>query len=243
MKNKRIAIQLPLPSLSMQSFLEKLLKDEDFFALALENPLNAAEQCGLNLEIKTFTPTDFANFFGAIAGLKEALKDADQKAFDFENIFGKPAEIRGSILEAERHQGFLKEWDNRDAFRAKEMCHTTNRYFERDRGKLGRRSVEFLQNKLADREITSLSQSQIYRDLISVRIESSETNNHTRTEWNTDTFMQSDTRSDSGVDKNFETDGISFFEEHMHGPLINPIDLASVSARLETFTQMIGNKM
>ncbi|MFH2092398.1 MAG: hypothetical protein ABIJ31_08545 [Pseudomonadota bacterium] len=241
MKNQRISIQLPLPSVSLQNFLEKLLQDERFFSLAIENPLNAMKKCGLNVETKTFTIQDFSTFFGAVAGLKDALKETDQKTLDFESIFGKPAEIRGSVLEAERFQGFYKEWDNRDALVDKQICRTTNRLFQVDRDRSGQKLTQTVREKmilaLQNQDVKISHYTQIQRDLISTTMESSETNNHTRTEWNTDTVMQSNTRSERGVNKNFE--GISMIEDIMQGPLINPVDLASVTARLEVFTQML----
>lgn len=245
MGKKRISIKIPLPSLSLKNFMEKIIKDDDFFSLALENPLAMMKDCGLNLDIKAFTPSDFANFFGALTGLKEALKDADQKSLDFESIFGEPAEIRGSMLEADRHQGFFKEWDNKDAFREKGICRTTDRYFIRDIGKEGQKPIRIAQNLdiKTQKFITPerLHLADIQRDLVSRTMESSETWNHTVTEWSTDRFSQSNTRSERGVDKNFE--GISMMEDLVQGPLIDPVDLASVSARLETFTQMLGNKL
>jgi hypothetical protein len=243
MKEKRIAIDLPLPSIAIKNFLEKILQDDNFFAFALENPMGAMKECGVNLNISAFLPSDFATFFGAVAGLKEILRKMGEKDFSFENIFGKTAEIRGSILEAELTQGFFREWDNREAFREKLKCFAANRNFELDRTKYTKTLLDIVREKLIEIESGRFQQiqrvSEIHRDIISERFPQSETNNHTRTEWNKDSISQSQSRSDSGVNKNFEKDGKRSFEDLMQGPLIDPVDLASISARLETYTQML----
>ena len=109
MKENRIKFDLPLPSISLKKFIEKVLADDDFLSLALENPIGAMKECGVNLDTAKLIPTDFANFFGALDGLKVILKEKKVENLTFENIFGQNAQIRGAILDQEISRGFYEQ--------------------------------------------------------------------------------------------------------------------------------------
>ncbi len=235
----RIAIDMPLPSISLKVFIEKSLNDDDFFELALESPLAAMKECNVNIDTSSMVPSDFKTFFGALASLKEVVKEKEIENVTFEKVFGKPAEIRGSIIEAERNQGFFMEWDNRDAFRAQDKCWSTNKTFERDRSGGVKNIAEIVRERVIDETRNRTIRVETQRDLISERFESSETNNHTRTDWTNDASMQSDRRSDAGVNQNFEKDGKRPMDELMNGPLVDAVDIAAISTRLDVASKIL----
>jgi hypothetical protein len=236
MKDKKIKFELPLPSISLKKFIEKILANDDFFSFALENPLGAFKECGVNLNAATLIPSDLANFFGALDGLKVILKEKKIEDLSFENVFGQPAQIRGAILDQEISRGFFREWDNHDAIKDKMMCYSTNQKFEALRERIGNSLKNMLQDSIV--QARSALRIETRRDMVGRTWESQETSNHTSTEWDKQD-MQSNTRSERGVDKNFERDGIAFGLDRMHGPLINPVDLAAISSRIEVFTNIV----
>lgn len=240
-KTERINISLPLPSVSFKHYIEKLIRDDDFFTRALESPLRTLEECGVNMEQSEFSVNDFATFFCALSGLKEVLKSKDKKDLTFEKIFGQPAQIIGSMIDAQVSQGFCKEWDNKTAFTQKTSSFSSSQNFSRGSDICGSgpasisnvKNVEVMQGRMAN----------IYREGPSQTFESSETWNHTRYEWSTNEFQQSNTKSEAGVSKNFETDGRGTMLDYMNGPLIHPADFSAIAARLDTFTQIVSGKI
>lgn len=223
METKRIKLELPLPSVSLKRFLEKVLADDEFFALALENPVGAMRDCGANLQASVFVPKDFATFFGALAGLRAVIKEKKLKDLSFESIFGQAAVVRGALIDAEVSRGYFREWDNRDAMAERGQCFTTEQKFEvvLDRIGIGDTNVAT--------QVAGVSQT----------FESSNTDNHTSTDWSNPNDMQRSTGSDRGVNQSFEGIGVINPGDYLRGPLINPVDLASISARIQVATQVL----
>lgn len=219
--NSRISI--PIPSVSIKQFIERSIKDDDFFARAIENPHGAMQECGVNLDKAAFLPSHFATFFGALAGVREVAQRKDKSKLSFEQIFGHPAQVRGAVLNAQASQGFCKEWDNRGAFAQRMQSFSSSQGFDKGSDLCG----------------VSETDAQIGRsariEFVGQTFESQETNNHTRTEWSTNEFQQTNSNSNRGTSKNFEGQG---FYDLLNGPLIHPTDLAAVAARLETFADL-----
>lgn len=236
MDSNRIKIELPLPSVSLKRFLEKVLADDDFFALALENPVGAMRDCGVNLHAATFIPPDFATFFGALAGLKTVIKEKKLTDLSFENIFGQGAVVRGAILDAEVSRGYFREWDNRDAMLERGQCYSTEQRFEIVRERFGVGNENIATEVRTDAEI---GRAFDVAGAVSQTFESSSTDNHTSTDWSNPNDMQRSTGSDRGVNKNFEGSGFRTPGDYLRGPLINPVDLASISARIQIATQVL----
>ena len=216
-KNRRIRYSIELPSVALKGFVEKALKDEDFFIMALENPIGAMEKCGVNLELSAFAPEDFATFFGALAGVKKLIEKKKITDISFESIFGEAADIRGSYMMAEMDRGICQDF-NRGAFIEKGTMLSFKKDFSRDKG----------------RKIALFKNIQIASELGVVGYSSteSETNRGRNTDWSTGS--QPNTKTNEYSTKNFNSVVLSI-EDIMRGPLIHPTDLASLSARLETF--------
>jgi len=134
---KRIKITIPVKSIGLKRFVEKAIREDEFFSLALENPYGAMKECGITLDL--VASADFAAFFGALAGVKEMVRKNNIKDLTFEGIFGRPADIRGtSPLEiyfadqtSERSSGSDTEWINEDAIREIRSTNGWNRNFDR----------------------------------------------------------------------------------------------------------------
>lgn len=230
-KEKRIRITIPLPSLSLKRFIEKAINEEDFFLLALENPVGAMSECGVKLDLAEFIPSDFANFFGALTGLREIVKKKPAEKLTFEAIFGHAAEIRGTLLMAEMNQGFFREWDHRKAFFQKELVISAFKNFEVDRD---RRLLSFQRlEKL--KELTALFKIEL--DFVVKTVEHAETFRYSDTDWAHPDSVQ-ERRSTSAHTKEFKKDGIESWKDLVTGPLINPVDLAELAARIEAFVNI-----
>jgi len=238
MKNDRIAVELPLPSSALKDFLKNIITNDDSFASALENPMGAMRQSGVNLNSSNLIPSDLATFFGAVAGLKQVIKEKKINDITFEKIFGQAAVVRGTILDAELTRGFFREWDNRDAFQDRTICVSTEHKFEALRERVGSSLKNALQQ--IDVKLKREVAVDMQRDLVSQTFESSETNNHTKTDWSNPNDMQTNKGSDRGVSKSFEGTGKITVGDLVSGPLINPIDLIALSARLQGFTQVLN---
>ena len=63
-----------MPSISLMNFIERTLKDDNFFESAVENPLKILKENGVRLDVKSLLPKDLATFFGAIVGVKDLIK-------------------------------------------------------------------------------------------------------------------------------------------------------------------------
>ncbi|MCZ7355584.1 MAG: hypothetical protein O8C65_01500 [Candidatus Methanoperedens sp.] len=131
-KQKRISITIPVRSIGLKRFVEKAIKNDEFFLFALENPLGAMKECGVKLDASSFHPKDFAAFFGALSGVKEMVRKKNIKNLTFEGIFGQAAVIRGTHLMAETTKGFYKDWEI-GAYSQKQVLSTSDKYFEVDR--------------------------------------------------------------------------------------------------------------
>lgn len=230
-KNENIRISLQIPSVSLKQFIERAIRDDDFFSRAIENPLGSMQECGVNLAKSAFTPDHFATFFGALAGVRDAVRRKGEEKLSFEQIFGHSAQIRGAVISAEMNQGFCKEWDNRGAFAQKMQSLTSAQTFDRDSDICG------VGPSISGESLNVMME----RGGVTTTFPSQETSHHTRTEWSTNEFQMTDRRSDAGTSSSFEKDGQGFMAL-LNGPLTHPIDLAVVTARLETFAELAGGK-
>jgi hypothetical protein len=223
-KQKRISITIPVRSIGLKRFVEKAIKDDEFFLLALENPTGAMKDCGVKLDVSSFVPEDFAAFFGALSGVKEMVKKKNIKDLTFAGIFGQSAEIRGTYLVAETTRGIYRNWDM-DAYSQKQVLSTSEKYFDAS----GR--------PVTDKEayVLALARSVFAREGISFADPSKETSSGSNKDWKNDASAMRDTRSDTGWNKNFDK---ASWGDVLGGPLINPGDLAALAARIETFTEI-----
>lgn len=221
-KNRRIKFSIELPSVALKGFVEKALKDENFFIMALENPIGAMEKCGVNLELSAFAPEDFATFFGALAGVKKLIEKKKITDISFESIFGEAADIRGSYMMAEMDRGICQDF-NRGAFIEKGKMLSFKKEFSQDKG----RKIAIFKN------IQIAPELRIEIGGVGNSSQSSESNRGRDTDWDKrDAVATKGTREYST--KTFDSVILSI-EDIMRGPLIHPTDLASLSARLETF--------
>ncbi|MCZ7395158.1 MAG: hypothetical protein ABOK23_11440 [Candidatus Methanoperedens sp.] len=222
-KQKRISITIPVRSIGLKRFVEKAIKNDEFFLFALENPLGAMKECGVKLDVLSFVPEDFAAFFGALSGVKEMVKKKNIKNLTFEGVFGQAAEIRGTYLVAETTRGFYKDWDI-NAYSQKQVLSTSDKYFEIDRNRIGIKGI--LQQQEAELMIEIIGNT--FAD------PSKETSSGSDKQWDKQDAIRN-RESTNGWNKNFDKAGLG---DIFGGPLINPGDLAALAARIETFTEI-----
>jgi len=227
-KPRRLNFPLPMPSTSLKRFIERAIQDEDFFAFALENPLGAMRETGINLEVASFIPADFASFFGALSGLKETIRRKNVRELTFEGIFGQAAEIRGATLRAEIQQGFFKQWDQQ-AHQQREKCFSAEQSFEVDRERLATAAKELCQSEEVRVQATIEAVGETSR--------SAETFRQQNTDWDRADSVQN-RRAETSNRRNFEKDGQRSLQDLMSGPLIHPEDLAALTARVDAFVKV-----
>ena len=220
MADGRISMEIRLPSVSLKRFVERALSDSDFFAHALENPLGAFREAGVNLDARVFIPGDFARFFAALERVRELVASEGGKP-TFEAIFGQLPRIRGAALNAEIERGFFREWDMRDAVADRLKCFSAETRFETGHERGASSAQDLCQTQEVQRTAEFVGQTS----------QSSETFRAQSREWDNVDSVQS-RRSDSQVDRNFAQDGSRTLGELMNGPLIFPEDLARLSERL-----------
>lgn len=226
-EQKRIRITIPVRSIGLKRFVEKAIRNDEFFSFALENPFGAMKECGVNLD--SFIPSDFAAFFGALAGVKEMVKKNNIKDLTFEGIFGQAADIRGTYLTAETTKGFYKDW-NMNAYVEKGIISTTDKNFD----VLGATEIRESVAVEVKREIHGVPLD-VQRLGIYFADQSSEKSSGSDKEWSNKDAIR-DTRSTNGWNKNFDKAG---WGDIFIGPLINPEDLATLAARIKTFTEIV----
>lgn len=246
-KQDRIKLSINLPSMALKSFIEKALQDDTFFESAIENPFAALKDSGVRLDTTKFSPGDLANFFGALAGVKELIKNKKIKEITFEKIFGQTAEVIGTTLMAETQKGMWTQF-NRNAFADKEICASVRINF----GKLQStyqniitkfdRRINLLAN--INQEQYVLSQARLEIDMAGKTEQFSETDRGVTFHFDANQGIGS-TRSskiDTYSTKNFSglttSEGLSTIEQLMNGPLISPVDLAAISSQIETYTRI-----
>jgi hypothetical protein len=235
-KEKRISLKIELPSIRLKNFIEKALKDDEFFEMAIENPINAFKENGININTKTLTPSDLANFFGALAGAKELVKKKNIKDIKFENIFGEPAEIIGATIISDTERAICTNF-RRDAFSdirtltgvkinfvtAKDL---TNLILRDGRKPLLREF--YTEASMAGRQ----EQSRSREEGVTFHFDANQGVGSKR-ESSIDTYRS---ESFSGIGK---FDEVSMIEQIFNGPLINPVDLINISAQINAFTNII----
>jgi|WetSurMetagenome_2_1015567.scaffolds.fasta_scaffold08906_5 hypothetical protein len=105
----KIGEGIPILSMGLKRFVERMVKDDDFFSLALENPVAAMKEMGVNLDASKMEPESIAAFLGALSNVRDSLKNKNIKDFTFEKIFGQPATVTG-VLIGETDQGICREF-------------------------------------------------------------------------------------------------------------------------------------
>jgi hypothetical protein len=254
-KQKRIKLSIQMPSVALLRFIEKALQDDEFFASAIENPLGAMKESGVRLNLTTLTPRDLATFFGALAGVKELIKKRQIKDITFEKIFGQVADIRGTIL-AETQRGMWTQF-TRDAQIEKAMFITSKLNFETlqeafreafanifqdsrlERGVLATANRDL--RNLSLRDLSNVAQVRLEIDMAG-NIEATETTKGsdvgTTFHFDADKGVGSQRQSSIDTYKSTNFSGVSFIEQILNGPLINPADLINISAQMETYIKI-----
>ncbi len=238
----RIKLSIRMPSQALSRFIERALQDDKFFESAIDDPLTALKGSGVRLDLAKLAPSDLATFFGALAAVKELVKKKQLREISFERIFGQAAEILGTTIVTETQRGMWTQFD-RNAFAARERCTSVNTRFET------------LREALADRQLTTLAETdlrggfirdrqliqlvQVMREGIGETVQSRETDRGVSFHFDADKGIGSSTSSkiDTYSTKNFS--GISLIEQVMSGPLINPVDLVAIAAQLETYVRIV----
>ncbi|MDR4506980.1 MAG: hypothetical protein MRJ65_01870 [Candidatus Brocadiaceae bacterium] len=227
MSEKRISINIPMPSISLKRFIEKAVKEDDFFYFALENPLGSMKECGVNLNASSFIPDDFAKFFAALANVREFVKQKCIKDITFENIFGKEALMSGASLNAQITRGFMKEWDLKQAAFQQMKCFSANQSFESDRER----------GMTSAKELCQTQEVRVEQQFLGQTSSQSETFRSQNTQWDNADAVQNRMR-ETGTTRNFEKDGTRTMEDLLSGPLIHPEDLIAISARMDTYLKI-----
>lgn len=239
-KQKRIKFNVQLPSLALKRFIDKALVDDEFFDLALENPVSALKESGVRMNSTTISPADLASFFSALAGVKELVKNKKLKDITFEQIFGQSAEIVGSTILSETERGVFTQF-NRNAHIDKEICSSSKTSFQTlrdiDKGILAQSQIQ-TQTRLLQ-QLQARIQTKIEMDLVGSTEQSRETSTGVTFHFDHNRGIGSSTSSsiDTYRDKNFG--GISLIEELFSGPLINPVDLVNLATQLSTFVKIV----
>lgn len=249
MNGDRIRYSMPVASAGMKIFVEKCLKEDEFFLQALENPVRALKNSGLETGDCSFAPDDFSHFFGALARLKELIAEGKLEEITFESIFGKPAELYGASIRTMISHGYDKEWDNRDAFTEKQSRFSVKTDFYHQLKTQVRQSIkaEHLVNrqKLADIELKAMMNPAASKEMdwVAEETKKSETEAGMNTEWNR-AQAHTEKRSEEYRNKHFENSGIGSWdqEEIVSGPLVNPVELEVIAARIDTFTQIVKER-
>ncbi len=239
-KQKRIKLSIQLPSMALKRFIEKALKDDEFFESAIENPIGALKESGVNLDVSAFMPKDLVTFLGALAGVKELIKKKQIKEITFEKIFGQAAEIRGATIMAETERGMMTQF-NKNVVSERET-------FASVRINFGQRleldvagGIETVATKV---DISAAGQYVTREGFAGSRIEKQETTKGTDTgvTFHFDANQGVGSKKESSIDtyKTKDFSGISFMdiEQFINGPLISPVDLSAISAQLDTFTKI-----
>jgi hypothetical protein len=239
---KRITLSIQMPSIALLRFIEKVLQDDKFFESAIENPLATMKESGVRLNISKLAPRDLATFFGALAGVKDLIKKKQIKDITFANIFGQSAEIRGTTIMAETQKGMWSSF-NRSALTEKQMYAAAETNFETLQLGYGDTEAKAVFTRVSNIRFsgveTTLALQKEYPDTKTSR----ETDRGSTFHFNADRGVgsQRDSVSDTYTTKNFG--GVSVFEPHiieqiLNGPLIDPGDLAAISAQINTYLQV-----
>lgn len=227
---KRIALTIQMPSVSLLRFMEKMLQDDKLFESAIESPLSAMKESGVRLDVSKFAPEDFATFFGAIAGAKELIKSKQIKDITFENIFGRSAEIRGTTILSETQKGMWTNFD-KDAFAEKQMYTGAATEFETSKIGIDPRNIKNLLELArikAEADPGEWTTSKGTDKGVTFHFDADKG-------VGSDTSKSTDTYSSKGGSSIFDP---TLIDNILNGPLINPGELAAISAQIETYVQI-----
>ncbi len=230
---KRLNFEMPMASLSLKRYIDKAIKDEEFFNFAVENPIGSLKQSGVNIDADQFAPEDFATFFDVIFRLRELIGKKDMSKVRFEEIFGVELIIPDICADFKTHRGFFREWDNRQAFFKQSRFMSSNKDFGIPRNRFSYRYA------LSSREFDF-----DYKMLISPQrfgLEASSAKKETfqgyDKQWDS-VDAKYNKESTQNYSKNFAEVGRLTMEEVLRGPLINPVDLKEVTARLDVLIEL-----
>ncbi|MFP5221409.1 MAG: hypothetical protein ACLGSA_03885 [Acidobacteriota bacterium] len=233
MAMNRIALKISLPSVALKQFIERVLKDDDFFTLALESPVAAFAEAGVNLRAEEFVPADFAKFFAVLGRLKEMSGGAPREKLNFESIFGQPAHIPGVNLTAETSRGFFRDWGGQQAVTERESFVSTSKEFDQTAGLLREaataRDIAETRLAVADMRMAGDTTETTYKF------------RSTNLSWDKMEAVQ-EVGIKTGTTEDFAKDGARI-RDLMRGPLIHPSELAAVAARMEAYVDIATGKI
>ncbi len=239
---KRIAFELPLPSFSLKRFIERVIKEDDFLELAMENPIATFKESGVNLDEKNFGPSDFAGFFAALNNVKEMADKDKIKDLTFEGVFADGYLIEDGICaDVYREKGYFKEWDNRDAvleqsvFTTKNKEFNTNKEFFINRELLANQDRDRLANLDRDR-LVNLDRDRLV-NLVRDRLANLDKDRLANLDKDRFANLDRDRFANLDRDRFAQMDSVSPMEDYLRGPLISTSDLKVLSARLNDFVK------
>lgn len=240
---KRIKLQIQIPSLALKHFIEKMLRDDDFFEIAIENPLAALKESGVKLNASDVKPSELAAFFGALAGVKDLISKKKTEEITFENIFGQAAEILGTTIVAETQKGMFTNF-NRNAFTDREMSTAVNYNFQT----LGEASSSVYshissegQSVTQDRRVYFTTQTKAEFDLVGITTQYKETDRSTTFHFDHKQGVGSYYESSIDTYKSKGFSGVSTIEQIFDGPLISPSDLVKIAAQFNAYLDIVGD--
>jgi hypothetical protein len=111
----RIQLSLPSPSQALVRFIERAIKDDDFFQLVMEAPGLMMKQNGINVSTKDITQKDLVNFVTAIVRVKKLMMDRSAQ-LSVETVFAPVRSSAGvaayTYTNQSQNEGWNKDWQN-----------------------------------------------------------------------------------------------------------------------------------
>lgn len=242
-KQGRIKLSIPMPSVALSRFIEKVLRDDASFEAAVEDPLAALQESGVRLDVAKLTPGDLAAFFAALASARGLLRKRQTSEISFEGIFGRAAEVQGTRLTAETQKGMWTQFQH-NAVTEREMHASASTKFEATQALLAetRLTAATARDVTALRELdrTQLLQVRVELEVAGASVQHRETDTGVTFHFDANRGVGSSSSSkvDTYSTKNFDKAGMSLVEQLLVGPLINPADLRALAARIDTYVQL-----
>ncbi|MFW6437466.1 MAG: hypothetical protein ACOCZ7_00515 [Armatimonadota bacterium] len=237
MSKERIDLELPLPTVSLKRFILRAVRDDEFFEFALESPLKAMSEAGVELDIEEIAPSDFAGFFGALGRLREMLGEDERRSFRFEDVFGRDAHIEGAILAREVERGICRDWDRREALMKQSRFRAFTTNFERSAELDRLADLELLRPKSIFHQRFSEMRLELDVGGIKATSESSEKFRGYDKEWDSADAVQN-RRATQNVSSSFEDARTMLGLDLLRGPLMRASDLVNVATRLDVLIDL-----
>lgn len=232
MAMNRIALKITLPSVALKRFIERVLTDDDFFSLALESPMAAFAEAGVNLRAEEFVPADFAKFFAVLDRLKGMTGASSPEKLNFESLFGQPAQIPGVNLTAETSRGFFRDWAGQQAVSQRESFVSASKEFDQ--------KASLLRDATAARDIAETRLAVTEVRMLGDTSDTTYKFRSTNLSWDKMEAVQ-EVGMKQGTTEDFAKDGAKI-RDLMRGPLIHPTELAAVTARMEAYVDIAADK-